>query len=471
MVFSSYVFLFLFFPALTLLYYLIPRNRRSIRNGILLFFSILFYGWSGPKYLILLAISVSINWFGGILIRYFSRHPHAGKAVLAAVIFCNCLLLGIFKYTDFIIYNYNILFSRGFPLQNIVLPVGISFYTFQGMSYVIDIYRKPEACLKNPLEVALYITLFPQLVAGPIVRFSDVEEDIHHRKESLDDVVRGLYRFVFGLAKKIILADTFGILADKTFSAGSLTTGMAWIGAFAYMLQIYFDFSGYSDMAIGLGRVFGFHFCENFNFPYISSSVTEFWRRWHISLSSWFRDYVYIPLGGSRCGKLRQFLNLAVVWSLTGLWHGASWNYVLWGVYYLICLTAEKYFLHSFLDRIPVPLRRCCTLLIILFGWVLFRLESMSSVIAYVKTMFGLGSAGPGTAETITTLLNYRFFWIAGIVGSTPLMKNLYRALAAKYDSSLLFQISRHLFVFSLFLLCIVYIIASSYNAFIYFQF
>lgn len=473
MVFSSYVFLFLFFPALTVLYYLIPQNQRNARNTLLLCFSLLFYGWGGLKYLLLLLFSVALNWTGGFLMGYFreSSHTPHRKWILALVILCNCGLLGIFKYTDFAIYNYNLLFGKGLPLRNIVLPIGISFYTFQGMSYVIDVYKKPEICLKNPLGVALYITMFPQLVAGPIVRFSDVAEEIHCRKESLDDFISGLYRFVFGLAKKIILADTFGILADQSFSAGTLSVGMAWLGALAYTLQIYYDFSGYSDMAIGLGRVFGFHFSENFNYPYISASVTEFWRRWHISLSAWFRDYVYIPLGGSHCGRLRQFFNLAVVWLLTGLWHGASWNYVLWGLYYLICLCVEKYLLHSVLDRIPTLIRRFFTMLIVIFGWVLFRLNSMSVVFAYVRTMLGIGADGFGFYDLIINLSNYRMFWIFGILGASPVMKNLYTNFAAKHENSLLIRFAGHLYVFLLFLLCLVYIIASSYNAFIYFQF
>lgn len=473
MVFSSYVFLFLFLPALTLLYYITPRNKRNIRNGILLFFSILFYGWSGPKYLIVLFLSIFVNWSGGILIHSFYRNsrPHCKKYTLLTVIVCNCLLLGVFKYTDFILWNLSLFTGHSFPMLNIVLPVGISFYTFQGMSYAIDVYKQPELYIKNPLKVALYITLFPQLVAGPIVRFSDIAEDIHCRKESLEDISAGLQRFVFGLAKKIILADTFGILADNAFSSSSLSTGMAWIGALAYTMQIYYDFSGYSDMAIGLGRIFGFHFCENFNYPYISTSVTEFWRRWHISLSSWFRDYVYIPLGGSRCSKSRQLFNLAVVWFLTGLWHGASWNFVLWGIYYLFFLAAEKYLFKSYLEKIPVFLRHIFTLLIIVFGWVLFRIDSLSGVLAYFKTMFGMGPVGFIQNELIASLLNYRAFWIFGIIGATPLMKNLATAFAAKYENSLIFEIIKEACVFLLFLLCIAYIIASSYNAFIYFQF
>lgn len=473
MVFSSYVFLFLFLPTLSILYYITPKSKRNIRNGILLFFSIVFYGWSGAGYLILLFLSIFINWMGGILIHRLHRsdRPRWKKIVLSITLICNCLLLGVFKYSDFVLWNAGLFLGRSFPLANIVLPVGISFYTFQGMSYSIDVYRKPELYIENPLKVALYITLFPQLVAGPIVRFSDVVNDIHSRNESLEDVASGLQRFVFGLAKKIILADTFGIIADKAFDGSSISTAMAWIGALAYTMQIYYDFSGYSDMAIGLGRMFGFHFCENFNYPYISASVTEFWRRWHISLSSWFRDYVYIPLGGSRCSKARQLFNLAVVWSLTGLWHGASWNYVFWGIYYLICLVIEKYVLGSRIEKIPMVLRRSITLLIVIFGWVLFRIESMSGVLIYIKTMFGMGTVGSGRGDLITNLVNYRAFWILGAVGITPLMKNLAVTLEARFDNSILYWVLRYICVFVLFLLCIVYILASSYNAFIYFQF
>lgn len=473
MVFAGFVFLFLFLPILMGIYYLVPGKYRSVRNGILLVFSIIFYGWSGPKYLLLLAASVLINWFGGVLIRLFREEKNAfwKKFSLFVVVVANCALFGIFKYTDFVISNINIMFECNLSLRNIVLPVGISFYTFQGMSYVFDVYKDNKLYLKNPLTVALYIILFPQLVAGPIVRFADVAEDIRSRNESIEKIVEGLQRFVLGLAKKIILADTFGILADQAFSSPHLTMGLAWIGAVAYTLQIYFDFCGYSDMAIGLGKVFGFQFCENFNYPYISVSITDFWRRWHISLSTWFRDYIYIPLGGNRCGKGRQIFNMAVVWSLTGLWHGASWNYVLWGGYYLIWLVLEKYVFRNHFEKIPVFIRQVFTFLIVNFGWVLFRAENLTAALSYIKVMLGIGSTQAGLNDLLASLINYKVFWIVGIVGATPLMKNLVLGISDRYQNSAVFYGMKMTCVFVLFILCIIYVVASSYNAFIYFQF
>ncbi len=472
MVFSSYVFLFLFLPVLFLFYYGIPKQSRNGRNMVLLIFSIIFYGWGGPKYLLVLAISILINWIGGILIYRFQKDRKEAKRIaLIITIAANCLLLGFFKYTDFMIGNINSLFGLNIPLQHIVLPIGISFYTFQGMSYVFDVYKNGSLCLKNPLMVALYITLFPQLVAGPIVRFADVATDLRHRVEKLDDIVNGLQRFIFGLAKKIILADTFGIVADQAFTSTSLTVGMAWLGAIAYALQIYFDFSGYSDMAIGLGRVFGFRFPENFNYPYISASITEFWRRWHISLSSWFRDYIYIPLGGNRCSKIRQLFNMAVVWSLTGLWHGANWTFVLWGMYYLMWLALEKFIMKEHLEKIHVSLRRIGVLLIIICGWVLFRAENLSGAVTYIKIMFCIGNVELGLNELGVNISNYISFWILGIFAATPFPKKVGQKLMNKYSDSIIFSGVKMLYVLGILFVSVCYIIASSYNAFIYFQF
>ena len=470
MVFSSYVFLFLFLPILIVCYYLVPSKFRNARNTVLLFFSLIFYGWAGPKYLLLLGLSIAINWSGSAII-YLLRKPIWKKVSLAIVIVANISIFVIFKYTDFFITNINSIFGSSIALTGIILPVGISFYTFQGMSYVIDVYRDPSLYLKNPLKVALYITLFPQLVAGPIVRFSDVAAEISCRRENTEECAAGLRRFVLGLAKKIILADTFGIIADQAFSASSLTTGMAWAGAIAYTMQIYLDFSGYSDMAIGLGQFFGFHFVENFNYPYISKSVTEFWRRWHISLSTWFRDYVYIPLGGNRCSPCRQIFNMSVVWTLTGIWHGANWNFVLWGVYYLMWLILEKYILHQLLQKIPAVIRHITTLLIVLVGWVLFRANNLDHALSYLSCMIGRNGTPADLNYFLVQMINYAAFWIIGLIAVTPLFKTLTTKLNIRFGQNILYQSMRNMGTLLLLGVCVLYIIASSYNSFIYFQF
>ena len=470
MVFSSYVFLFLFLPILIVCYYLVPSKFRNARNTVLLFFSLIFYGWAGPKYLLLLGLSIAINWSGSAVIHLLQK-PIWKKVSLAIVILANISIFVIFKYTDFFITNINSIFGSSIALTGIILPVGISFYTFQGMSYVIDVYRDPSLYLKNPLKVALYITLFPQLVAGPIVRFSDVAAEISCRRENTEECAAGLRRFVLGLAKKIILADTFGIIADQAFSASSLTTGMAWAGAIAYTMQIYLDFSGYSDMAIGLGQFFGFHFVENFNYPYISKSVTEFWRRWHISLSTWFRDYVYIPLGGNRCSPCRQIFNMSVVWTLTGIWHGANWNFVLWGVYYLMWLILEKYVLHQLLQKIPAVIRHITTLLIVLVGWVLFRANNLEHALSYLSCMIGRNGTPGDLNYFLVQMINYAAFWIIGLIAVTPLFKTLTTKLNVRFGQNILYQSMRNIGTLLLLGVCILYIIASSYNSFIYFQF
>ena len=473
MVFSSYVFLFLFLPVLFLCYYLIPGRFRNVRNIVLLVFSFLFYGWSNPKYLVLLCVSIAINWSGSTVIYLLrNRETYVWKKItLIAVVLCNIILFAYYKYMDFFIMNVNAIFGTNMPLLKIMLPVGISFYTFQGMSYYIDVYRNPSLYLKNPLKVALYITLFPQLVAGPIVRFSDVAAEISDRQESLSECVSGLRRFILGLAKKIILADTFGIVADYAFSQRGLTFGISWAGAIAYTLQIYLDFSGYSDMAIGLGKMFGFHFNENFNYPYVSKSITEFWRRWHISLSSWFRDYVYIPLGGNQCSQGRQIRNMAVVWILTGVWHGASWNFAVWGIYYLVWLILEKYAFHKLLARIPAFVRHVATMLIVVFGWVLFRTENLLHACMYIGCMLGVKGTQMDMTYFWAQLLNYKVFWGIGLLAVTPVCKNMVMRLNGKWGESLLYQSIQNVVVLVVFVISLLYVISSSYNSFIYFQF
>lgn len=473
MIFSSHIFIFVFLPLLVVLYFAVPVRLRRVRNNLLLVFSLVFYGWQTPKYLIILVASILVNWVAGLMIGpERDRGKILRRIVLFFAIVVNCLILGYFKYTDFIIENLNNLLWGGktqIELKHIVLPIGISFYTFQGLSYVIDVYRGEANHLRNPLRVALYIALFPQLVAGPIVRFQTIADQIENRHETLSAAADGAQRFILGLAKKILLADTFGIVANGAFDGTSLTVIGAWIGAIAYAFQIYFDFSGYSDMAIGLGKIFGFSFPENFRYPYIAGSVTDFWRRWHISLSSWFRDYVYIPLGGNRCSKIRHILNLLIVWGLTGLWHGASWNYVLWGLYYCAWLIIEKYVIDRVRNRIPKSIGILCTFIIVLFGWVLFRTENVQKATEYLAVMFGNGK-GMGWMDIVRFGRNYWLFWIAGILGLTPLPGELVGVIEKKLPHTP-FLIGKYVFLLLVFGLSVLYVVASSYNAFIYFQF
>ncbi len=386
MVFSSFNFIFLFLPALLMLYFLIPAQHRSVRNCLLLAFSLFFYGYGGPKYLLLMLASIAINYCGGLLVAPGRKHR---RLWLAATLGLNLLLLGWFKYANFAADTLN---AVGIPVvrPDVVLPIGISFFTFQGMSYVLDVSRGDAQPAKNPLHIALYISLFPQLVAGPIVRYTTIAGEITSRAESADSFVCGCVRFLFGLAKKLVIANGVGLIADAVYQTPTdqLTVALAWLGSISYTLQIYFDFSGYSDMAIGLGQIFGFRFPENFRYPYIARSLTDFWRRWHISLSSWFRDYVYIPLGGNRRGTRRQIVNLLIVWFLTGLWHGAAWNFVLWGLYYAALLIGEHFLWGKPLERHPAS-GHLYALFFVNLGWVLFRANGACHALAFLKVMFG----------------------------------------------------------------------------------
>ena len=388
MVFSSLIFLLFFLTTLYVCYFIVPRRWRWLRNCVLLVFSLFFYRCGGADYLPLLLASILINYLGGLLAA--SERPALRRLGLWGASALGLGLLGWFKYAGFAAEN---LAALGLPVEvpQIVLPIGISFFTFQGLSYVIDVYRGDARCQKNPLYVALYVSLFPQLVAGPIVRYTTVEEEIVRRNESLEEFSQGVVRFLFGLGKKMLLANAMGEIADGVFaqSPETMALSLAWVGAAAYTFQIYFDFSAYSDMAIGLGRMFGFHFLENFNYPYISKSIAEFWRRWHISLATWFRDYVYIPLGGSRCSMGRNIRNMAVVWLLTGLWHGAAWTYVTWGGMMLVLLAGEKYCWGRGLSRLPGPVQHLYTIVLVMFSMVMFRSSGIGYGLSYFQSMAG----------------------------------------------------------------------------------
>jgi len=473
MIFSSSIFLFCFLPFVLFLYYISPGK---IKNITLLLASLLFYWWGQPSYLYLLLISIAVNWLGALLIHIFQNK--AAKCVsLVVTLLVNVGLLGVFKYADFAITTFNQITSGSVPLANIVLPIGISFFTFQGMSYVIDVYRgNGEVCL-NPLDTALYISLFPQLIAGPIIKYNEVYKQIKNREHSVSHFYDGIHIFVIGLAKKVLISNVLAETADDIF--GALPDGIdcpsAWLGIICYTLQIYFDFSGYSDMAIGLGKMFGFHFPKNFNYPYISTSITDFWRRWHISLSTWFRDYIYIPLGGSRTGN-RTF-NLLAVFFVTGLWHGASWNFVLWGLWYGILLVLEKPLLKTKLySQIPIFIKWIATMFIVILGWVLFRAPDLAAAVDYIKVMFGrLSFAADAVDFSFAYYIDARllFTLIIAVIACCPIAKLFRKQHASNIPSYkiLILDIIKTIYIFSLLIICIIYIVNNVYNPFIYFQF
>lgn len=376
MLFSTATFLFVFLPCVLLLYYMPFVKNRTYRNILLAITSIFFYAWGEPAFVLVMLASILVNWLLALWVDKYRGNASASKVILAFTVVFNLSFLFVFKYLAFVVNGFSSLFGGNDVLQ-ITLPIGISFYTFQAMSYVLDVYRQRGRAQKNPLNVALYIAFFPQLIAGPIVRYETIAEQIENRKETFDDFCAGFERFMIGFSKKIIIANNIAIVADEIFAANAPALLTAWIGVIAYAFQIFFDFSGYSDMAIGMGRMFGFHFLENFNYPYISKSISEFWRRWHVSLGTWFRDYVYFPLGGSRVAtKRRLVLNLFVVWFLTGIWHGANWTFMLWGVMYFVLITAEK--LTNFPSKIK-GLGHIYTLFFVLIGWVIFRADSLAA--------------------------------------------------------------------------------------------
>lgn len=457
----------LFLPAVLLIYFAVPRQGK---NAVLFIFSLLFYAWGEPIYVGLMIFSTVLDYTCGWLVEKY-RGTSKQKIGLLISVFTNLSLLFFFKYTDFFIGTINTVFGTDIAMLNLPLPIGISFYTFQTMSYTIDVYRGDAKVQKNILSFGAYVSLFPQLIAGPIVRYQDVADQLNERTHSFDRFGDGVKRFVTGLGKKVLLANNIGLLWDaisKT-AAENLTTLAAWLGIIAFAFQIYFDFSGYSDMAIGLGKMFSFEFLENFNYPYTSKSVTEFWRRWHISLGTWFRDYIYIPLGGNRKGLPIQIRNIAIVWLLTGFWHGASWNYVLWGVFYGLLLMAEKLFLLKWLKKAPAFVGHIYTMFAVLFGWVLFAFEDLGKGVAFLKAMFG-GGAGFISNGTLYQILSYLPLLIVCLVAATPLAKKIYGKLSLKAGEGVLLTVDSVLIV-GIMLLSIAYLISGSYNPFLYFRF
>ncbi len=473
MVFSSILFLFRFLPIVLVLYYIAPRK---LKNTVLFLASLVFYAWGEPVYVVLMIFSTIFNYIFGILVdRAKAREKvKAAKAVVAVSVVVNLAILGYFKYADFLIANVNAIFKTSIPSLKLALPIGISFYTFQTMSYIIDVYRGDAKAQKNIISFGTYVALFPQLIAGPIVRYNTIAEQLERRKETVEGISYGVVRFVTGMGKKVLIANNIGMLFDA-ISAGNISSTpalTAWLGAIAYTFQIYFDFSGYSDMAIGLGSMFGFKFLENFNYPYESLSITEFWRRWHISLSTWFKEYVYIPLGGNRKGKLKQLRNIAIVWCLTGIWHGASWNFVIWGVYFGILLVVEKTFLLKPLSRLPKLIQRLYTMLLVIISWVIFSMDSMTSVFSYLKAM--LGGYGNGFADTHTLyiLSSYGLLMLIALVACTSIPKRIATKLMSRLEAKpLAATIIQNVFLVAVFVLVVAYLVNATYNPFLYFRF
>lgn len=466
MVFSSTIFLCVYLPLVLLGYYICPKKGRNL---FLLIVSLVFYAWGEPKYVFLMIFSILVNYIFGRLMDKHRENKKRLKLMLVLSVVIDLGLLSVFKYTDFVITNINAIFGANFDLLNIALPIGISFYTFQAMSYTIDVYRDDVRVQKNLIDFGMYITMFPQLIAGPIVRYADVQDQLADRSVTTVDFSEGVMRFVVGLGKKVLLANQMGAVWSDIYAlGGDVSTLMAWTGAIAYTFQIYFDFSGYSDMAIGLGRMFGFKFPENFRYPYQSVSITDFWRRWHITLSTWFKEYLYIPLGGNRRGLARQALNLLIVWSLTGFWHGAGWNFVMWGLYYFVILFIEKLFLLKALDKLPKFFRHVYALLLIIIGWVIFASDDVSVLLPYLGSMFGANGAIGGM--DVYTLLTKAVLLIICCVASTELPKKLFLSAAGAMNEKAAFTLKSVLMI-ALLALSMILLIGDSYNPFLYFRF
>ncbi len=473
MVFSSFLFLFRFLPLILLCYYIVPH---SLRNLVLFIFSMVFYAWGEPVYILLMIASILITYTGGLLVdrmKTAGRKREAKISLVVSLILSLSLLL-FFKYADFAIGTIDSLTGAGIALLNLALPIGISFYTFQSMSYVIDVYRGDASVQKNLITYSTYVVMFPQLIAGPIVRYKTIDKQLRSRKETVEEFAQGVQRFLIGLGKKVLLANTAGALWES-ISAMNVTQVpvlTAWLGILTYTFQIYFDFSGYSDMAIGLGHMFGFTFLENFNYPYISRSITEFWRRWHISLSTWFKEYVYIPLGGNRVRPARHILNLMIVWLLTGFWHGASWNFVLWGVYYGVLLVLEKYVYGKYLEKLPNLVQHIYCMFFVVIGWEIFAFTNFSDGMNFLRALFGGTGAGFINSQTVFLLYNNAILLILLILGCTSIPSKIAAALSKRLEDKQPVLISiKVIFFLAIFILCIAWLIDASYNPFLYFRF
>ena len=471
MVFSSLLFLFRFLPLVLILYFVSPRR---LRNLVLLLVSLVFYAWGEPVYVILMVVSILISWTGGLMVdRYLCQgRKRAAKISLAVSVALGLSLLGFFKYADFVLRTVNQIAHSDIPLLQLALPIGISFYTFQTISYIIDVYRGSASVQKNIISYGAYVTMFPQLIAGPIVQYKTIDAQLRNRQESSEEFAQGVMRFMTGLGKKVLLANNAGLLWDsiRVMDTGSLPVLTAWIGIAAFTFQIYFDFSGYSDMAIGLGHMFGFRFLENFEHPYESKSASEFWRRWHISLGTWFREYVYIPLGGSRSGTAGLIRSTMAVWLLTGIWHGADWNFMIWGLYYGVLLLLEKLCYGKMLRRLPSVLQHVYCMLVVMVGWFIFSYNEIAGGMGYLAAMFGGGGRFLNNGS-VYLLYSNAVMLIILILGSTTLPRLLAGKVLSRAGGSSLPVILRGVFVIAVFVASVAYLVSASYNPFLYFRF
>lgn len=469
MLFPSEVFLFVFLPFVLVIYYAFLRKTKHLKNIFLLLASLFFYAWGEPTYVFLMIGTILVNWLFGLAVDRLRDKKAAIRILFVLLVIVNIGTLGWFKYSEFTALQINRFLHTNIPVPILPLPIGISFYTFQAMSYVIDVYRKRGKVQKNPLQVGLYIALFPQLIAGPIVRYETIAEQIEHRVENFKDFSAGVTRFIIGLGKKVLIANNMALIADNAFGLiingeFQASVGMAWLGAIAYTLQIFFDFSGYSDMAIGLGQMFGFHFEENFNYPYISRTVSEFWRRWHISMQTWFRDYVYFPLGGSRVSKPRLILNLFVVWLLTGMWHGANWTFIAWGLMYFVLLTFEKL---TGLTKKNYWWGHIYTMVFVIIGWVIFRAINLGDAIIYLKAMFGIGAKGFMDKAVFAYIAQNWVYYVFALIGCAPIVPWLDK----KLENNKVWQVVYAVGLVAAMVISVSFISNNAYNPFIYFNF
>lgn len=463
MVFASITFLYYFLPIFLILYFIFPKKHKNI---VLLIFSFIFYFYGEPKYILLMLIEVFFSYF-----MTLSLEKNKSKSLLGIIISFHIFLLCVFKYLNFIITNINSIFGGSISLLNIILPIGISFYTFQIISYEVDVYRGKVKASKSLIDYMTYVFLFPQLIAGPIVRYETVSKELKSRKVTLEDFSYGVNRFIIGLFKKIVIANNIGELCKILNDSSEVSVLLYWVLGIGYLLQIYFDFSGYSDIAIGIGRMIGFKFPENFNYPYIADSVTDFWRRWHMTLSSWFRDYVYIPLGGNRVSTIKHIRNILVVWMLTGLWHGASWNFIIWGLYFGIILIIEKYFLNKILEKLPKVIRSIYTMLIVMISFIIFSSDDMSSALTVIKGLFSFNSLKFSNNFIIYYIRSYGVILVGGLVLSTPLIKNVINKLKENKTLEYIINIFEVIVIVLILVVITSMLIDSSYNPFLYFRF
>lgn len=467
MLFSSITFLYYFLPAVLIIYFLTPKKGKNL---VLLISSFIFYGWGEPVYILFMALSIIVQYILGLLIEKHQDKSLAKFWLVLSICF-SIGLLGYFKYTDFFIANFNAATGLSVSLLKIALPVGISFYTFQILSYTIDVYRKNARAQRNIIDLATYIALFPQLIAGPIVRYVDVDKELKNRTHSVENFKNGLFRFIIGLAKKVLIANSLGELCSIFNKSPENSVLFYWMYAISFTLQIYFDFSGYSDMAIGLGKILGFNFLENFNYPFISKSITDFWRRWHMSLGSWFRDYLYIPLGGNRVSKARWLLNIFIVWMLTGFWHGADWNFILWGLLFAVMLIIEKLWLEKFLKKIPAFFSHIYVLLIVVLSFVIFDASSLNEAMEHIGSMFGFNNHALIDVLSVYYLKSYALIFVLAIVGSTPLIKRFVENLKLRDSVKKVILILEPIVAIILLIFVTAYLVDSSFNPFLYFRF